>query len=73
MKILFKYKTQLISFIYTQDLFYTDYGRNPAATAMQKALHEAACNAHWQLVEADEADWDLMGSLTEQIMNERLM
>ena len=40
---------------------------------MQKALHEAACNAHWQLVEADEADWDLMGSLTEEIMNERLM
>ena len=71
MKILFTLKTQLISFIYRLDLLQTDYGRNPAATVMQEAFHQAAFNAHWQLVEANEADWDLMGSLTEELTNWR--
>tara|TARA_R100001129_G_C5251309_1_gene228435 strand:+ start:698 stop:826 length:129 start_codon:yes stop_codon:yes gene_type:complete len=37
---------------------------------MQSAFLRAASKAHMQLVDHDEADWDLMGSLTEELTNE---
>ena len=68
--ILFAIKTELISFIYSIHCIRTDYGRYPAETIMQSAFLRAASKAHEQLVDHDEADWDLMGSLTEELTNE---